>query len=122
MPDLLTDLRDAIGDEHVLTDAADVSAYAADWRGAYRGTPLAVLRPGSTAEVSRVVSIAHAAGVAVVPPYAGKSGWVGAYLDRRPNWRALTDLLWEAYRLAAPKTLLARLDSAQPARRPRTRT
>jgi hypothetical protein len=56
-----------------------------------------------------------------VPPYVGKSGWVGAYLDKRPNWRALTDLLRDAYRLAAPKTLLARIDSAQPTRRRRTR-
>lgn len=76
MPDLLKDLRDAIGDEHVLTDAADVSAYAADWRGAYRGTPLAVVRPGSTAEVSRIVSIAHEAGVAVVPQ-GGNTGMCG---------------------------------------------
>lgn len=76
MPDLLKDLRDAIGDEHVLTDAADVSAYAADWRGAYRGMPLAVVRPGSTAEVSRIVSIAHEAGVAVVPQ-GGNTGMCG---------------------------------------------
>ena len=56
-----------------------------------------------------------------VPPYAGKSGWFGAYLDKRPNWRELTDLLWDGYRLAAPKTLLARLDSAEPPERRRTR-
>jgi len=56
-----------------------------------------------------------------VPPYAGKSGWVGAYLDKRPNWRALTDLLWDAYRLAAPKTLLARLDSTERTKQRRTR-
>ena len=57
-----------------------------------------------------------------VPPYAGKSGWVGAHLDRRPSWRALTDLLWDGYRMAAPKTLLARLDSAAPPARGRARS
>ena len=56
-----------------------------------------------------------------VPPYAGKSGWFGAYLDKRPNWRELTDLLWDGYRLAAPKTLLARLESAEPPKRRRRR-
>ena len=67
MPDLLTDLRDAIGSEQVLTEPADVAAYTTDWRGAYRGTPLAVVRPASTAEVSLVMARAHDAGVAVVP-------------------------------------------------------
>ncbi|UUZ61478.1 FAD-binding oxidoreductase [Nocardioides sp. B-3] len=76
MPDLLTDLRDAIGSEHVLTEAADVEAYAADWRGAYRGTPLAVVRPSSTAEVSAVVRLAHDAGVAIVPQ-GGNTGMCG---------------------------------------------
>jgi hypothetical protein len=56
-----------------------------------------------------------------VPPYAGKSGWFGAYLDRRPRWRDLTELLWDGYRMAAPKTLFARLDAAAPSARRRTR-
>jgi hypothetical protein len=46
-----------------------------------------------------------------VPPYVGKSGWVGAYLDKRPDWEAIGDLLLDAYRLTAPKKLLAQLDA-----------
>jgi predicted DNA-binding protein (MmcQ/YjbR family) len=42
-----------------------------------------------------------------VPPYVGKSGWVGAYLDRVAQWETLRDLLLDAYRLAAPKSLAA---------------
>ena len=76
MPDLLTDLRDAVGAEHVLTDATDVAAYAVDWRGAYGGTPLAVVRPSSTSEVSAVVRLAHEAGVAIVPQ-GGNTGMCG---------------------------------------------
>ena len=76
MPDLLTDLRDAVGGEHVLTDAADVAAYATDWRGAYGGTPLAVVRPASTAEVAAVARLAYAAGVAIVPQ-GGNTGMCG---------------------------------------------
>lgn len=45
-----------------------------------------------------------------VPPYVGKSGWVGAYLDRKPDWDVIVDLLRDAYRLTAPKKLVARLD------------
>lgn len=51
-----------------------------------------------------------------VPPYVGKSGWVGAYLDKRPDWETITDLLRDAYRMTAPKKLLVRLDSSEPAR------
>lgn len=76
MPDLLRDLRAAIGAEHVLTDAADLAAYGADWRGAYRGTPLAVARPATTAEVSAVVRLTHEAGVAIVPQ-GGNTGMCG---------------------------------------------
>jgi hypothetical protein len=45
------------------------------------------------------------------PPYVGPGGWVGVYLDRRPSWTALQDILEEAYRRAAPKKLLAQLDA-----------
>ena len=53
-----------------------------------------------------------------VPPYVGKSGWVGAYLDKRPDWETIGDLLHDAYRLAAPKKLVAQFD-AKPPTRPR---
>jgi len=51
-----------------------------------------------------------------VPPYVGKSGWVGAYLDKRPDWETIGDLLHDAYRLAAPKKLVAQLDAKPPTR------
>lgn len=76
MTSLLDDLRTAIGAEHVLTDPADLAAYATDWRGAYRGTPLAAVRPGSTAEVAAVVRLTHDAGVAIVPQ-GGNTGMCG---------------------------------------------
>ncbi len=76
MTSLLDDLRAAIGADHVLRDAAELAAYGTDWRGAYRGTPLAVLRPASTTEVSQVVRIAHDAGVAIVPQ-GGNTGMCG---------------------------------------------
>lgn len=44
-----------------------------------------------------------------VPPYVGPSGWVGVYLDRSTDWKALADLLEDGYRMTAPKRLLAKL-------------
>ncbi len=44
-----------------------------------------------------------------VPPYVGPKGWVGAYLGRGTDWSAVADLAHDAYRLTAPKRLLAQL-------------
>jgi predicted DNA-binding protein (MmcQ/YjbR family) len=41
------------------------------------------------------------------PPYVGPSGWVGIYLDGKVDWAAVEDQLRDAYRLIAPKKLLA---------------
>src|SRR5687768_13706584 len=45
-----------------------------------------------------------------VPPYAGPSGWVGVYLDAKPDWDAVAELLADGYRMIAPKRLIADLD------------
>jgi len=45
-----------------------------------------------------------------VPPYVGPSGWVGIWLDKRVRWGEIAELIRDAYRLVAPKRLLARLD------------
>ena len=51
-----------------------------------------------------------------VPPYVGKSGWVGAYIGRGVDWEIVGDLLHDAYRLTAPKKLVAQLDAPAPAK------
>jgi predicted DNA-binding protein (MmcQ/YjbR family) len=40
-----------------------------------------------------------------VPPYVGKSGWVGAWLDGQVDWEAVSEFVREAYKLAAPERL-----------------
>ena len=44
-----------------------------------------------------------------VPPYVGPSGWIGVWLDGRPAWSEIADLLQDAYRMKAPKRLAALL-------------
>ena len=44
-----------------------------------------------------------------VPPYLGHRGWIGARLDRDPDWDTLADLVLTSYRLIAPKRLVAQL-------------
>ncbi len=64
-----------IGSDHVLT-GEDAAPFAVDWTKAYRGSPMAVLRPGSTAEVSAILARANAARVPVVP-VSGNTGLAG---------------------------------------------
>ncbi|MFN2317888.1 MAG: MmcQ/YjbR family DNA-binding protein [Gemmatimonadales bacterium] len=37
------------------------------------------------------------------PPYVGPSGWVGVYLDQGVDWKAVKDLIGDAYQLVAPR-------------------
>ncbi|TGN63600.1 FAD-binding oxidoreductase [Nocardioides eburneiflavus] len=76
MTDLLERLRTAVGDAHVLTEPADVAAYVVDWTGVHEGRALAVVRPGSTAEVAAVVRACAETRTPVVPQ-GGNTGLVG---------------------------------------------
>jgi hypothetical protein len=45
-----------------------------------------------------------------VPPYVGGRGWVGVYLDLTAvDWTSVQDIVEDAYRTVAPRTLVARL-------------
>ncbi|MGH2609171.1 MAG: MmcQ/YjbR family DNA-binding protein [Tepidiformaceae bacterium] len=44
-----------------------------------------------------------------VPPYVGKSGWVGIWLDGDVDWDQVESLVRESYCLIAPKRLAAQL-------------
>ncbi len=75
---LLARLRAAVGPAQVLTHAdpgADLTAWEQDWRRRVRGRALAVVRPGSSAEVAEVVAICAEANVPIVPQ-GGNTGLV----------------------------------------------
>jgi hypothetical protein len=46
-----------------------------------------------------------------VPPYFGGRGWIGIYLDVPQDWEDIADIVEDAYRTVAPKTLLTQLDA-----------
>ncbi len=75
--DSLAAVADLIGPGNVLTAAEDIAPYAVDWRGVYRGVPEAVLRPGTTKEVSELVQRCAAEGLSIVPA-GGRTGLCGA--------------------------------------------
>lgn len=43
------------------------------------------------------------------PPYVGGRGWLGVQLDGGVDWDEIAEVVREAYRLIAPKSLAARL-------------
>lgn len=75
---LITQLREAVGEPHVLTHDdpdTDLSAWENDWRKRAQGRALAVVRPGSTSEVAAVVKACAAARASIVPQ-GGNTGLV----------------------------------------------
>jgi len=58
--------------------------YLREERGLYRGVAAAVVRPGSTDEVAKVLAICHAAGLGVVPQ-GGNTGLVGGGVANFPD-------------------------------------
>jgi hypothetical protein len=44
------------------------------------------------------------------PPYVGHRGWLGVYLDVDVDWERIAEIVEDAYRMIAPKRLLAELD------------
>jgi len=55
--------------------------------------------------------VQHAPKKFFVPPYMGPSGWVGVFLDDKPDWTEVGELLLDGYRLVAPKKLLKMMDA-----------
>ncbi|MGW5382315.1 MmcQ/YjbR family DNA-binding protein [Nocardia sp. NPDC003963] len=49
------------------------------------------------------------------PPYVGHRGWLGVYLDVPVDWAEIGEIVLDAYRAVAPRTLVARLDEQHPA-------
>jgi len=47
------------------------------------------------------------------PPYVGGRGWLGVRLDGDVDWTEIAELCEDAYRVIAPKRLVAALDQAR---------
>jgi FAD/FMN-containing dehydrogenase len=73
---LVDRLAGIVGLAHVVTDPREVEPYSIDWRKRYTGRPLAVVKPGSTGEVSSVVRMCAETRTALVPQ-GGNTGLCG---------------------------------------------
>ena len=73
---LLDRLAALLGPRGLLTEAAALEPYLADWRALYHGRTPCVLRPADTAELARAVALCAEAGVPLVPQ-GGNTSMVG---------------------------------------------
>ena len=78
---LLSALRQAVGDPHVLTDADLRAGYERDWTGRWVGNAAAVVRPATTEQVVAVLAACRDGGFAVIPQ-GGNTGLVGGSVPR----------------------------------------
>jgi FAD/FMN-containing dehydrogenase len=78
-PETLNRLAAVVGDKHAIRDAVQMDGYLREWRQIWHGRSPLVLRPASTDEVSRILSIANETGTAIVPQ-AGNTGLCGGQI------------------------------------------
>jgi FAD/FMN-containing dehydrogenase len=88
--DVLAGLRRAVGQEHLLTDAADRTAFERPWRGS-AGHALAVVLPAAVEQLRSVVRVCVAHGVPLVLQGAN-TGLVGAGVPDRGGRQVIVSL------------------------------
>ena len=75
--EFLEQLRSIVGQDNVLTEQSDLQPYCTDWRKRFFGKAAAVVRPGSTKEVSTIVKLCSQYNVSIVPQ-GGNTSMCGA--------------------------------------------
>lgn len=85
LEEALAALKTIVGDRGWLA-GPDTESYSVDWRGAYGGEALLVVRPATVQEVAAVINQCRAAGITIVSQggNTGLSGGAAPYSDR-PN-------------------------------------
>jgi FAD/FMN-containing dehydrogenase len=88
---LLDELTAIVGSPACITDEDELRPYLTEWRNVFRGKTLAMVRPATTAEVSRVVQACAKAGTAVVPQ-GGNTGLCGGAIPDESGAQVLLSL------------------------------
>jgi FAD/FMN-containing dehydrogenase len=76
---ILDQVAAIVGARHVITNETDQAAYLTELRNLFHGRALAVVRPGTTAEVAELLALASRTGTAIVPQ-GGNTGLVGGQI------------------------------------------
>ena len=90
-PDLVSRFTAIVGAKYAVTDPAEQEGYLVENRGLYRGRTPVVLRPATTAEVSRILKLASETGTPIVPQ-GGNTGLVGGQTPSESGGEILLSL------------------------------
>ena len=74
--EIIAALHAIVGDAGLKTGDTDTESFLTDWHGQYRGRSLAVVMPETTEQVSKVMALADAHDIVVVPQ-GGNTGFMG---------------------------------------------
>src|ERR1700736_4342207 len=80
-PALLARFAAIVGDKHAITDPQAQAPYLVEMRDMFHGRTAAVLRPGTVAEVAKILALANETATAIVPQ-GGNTGLVGGQIPR----------------------------------------
>jgi FAD/FMN-containing dehydrogenase len=78
-PDLIARFAAIVGADNAITDTEEQAPYLVEWRDLYMGRTPLILKPATTDEVSRILALANAEGIAVVAQ-GGNTGLVGGQI------------------------------------------
>jgi FAD/FMN-containing dehydrogenase len=88
---LLDELADIVGPAACVTDEDELLPHLTEWRNVLHGKTLAMVCPGTTAEVSKLVRACAGAGVAIVPQ-GGNTGLCGGAIPDESGKQVLLSL------------------------------
>ena len=101
--DLIARFAEIVGPGHALTEPGDIAPYLTETRGLYHGATALVLKPGATAEVAAIMTLASETKTPVVPA-SGRTGHVGGAVPREEG----TDIVLSLERM----TTIRKIDTA----------
>ena len=82
--DIIKKIKSIIGNKNILLDEAEKNKYLLEWRGRYHGKALAIIKPNSTSEISRIMRLFHEENIKVIPQ-GGNTGLVGGQISFDEN-------------------------------------
>src|SRR5260221_12293094 len=72
-------LKNAVGEKGFSMDPAEIAPHLEEWRSKSKGRSPLLLKPSTTSEVSKILSICHETGTPIVPQ-GGNTGLVGGQI------------------------------------------
>jgi FAD/FMN-containing dehydrogenase len=87
----LADLADLVGEAACVTDEQALEPHVTEWRDVLHGRALAMVLPGTTAQVADVVRLCASSGVAIVPQ-GGNTGLCGGAIPDESGQQLILSL------------------------------